>query len=231
MRVLLLHALPFDGRMWDREVEWLGPRAVAPTLYDAGDSLQQWAATAADVMGSEPFIAVGCSVGGSCALEVAALVPDQVAGLVLIGAKAGVRPEPAVRDGALATLASGGMEAAWPEYWDPLLGGAVDPGVRATARSRAIDMDPKLIANGITALHDRRPLDTFAAAWTKPLIGISGDHDATPPWSTVQQLATGPARRFHLVEGCGHYVNLERPAEFRTVLQGELDRIEHSPLN
>jgi hypothetical protein len=85
-------------------------------------------------------VVVGNSVGGSCALEVARAAPDQVEAVVLVGAKAGVRPDPALRAEAVGTLADGGI--------------------------------------------------------------VTG----------------APDRQFHLVPNCGHYVNLERPTEFRTLL-------------
>jgi pimeloyl-ACP methyl ester carboxylesterase len=39
------------------------------------------------------LIVVGCSVGGSCALELAVAAPDRIAALVLIGTKAERRPD------------------------------------------------------------------------------------------------------------------------------------------
>lgn len=41
VRLVLLHALPFDHRMWDLTPSVAG--AHSPTLYGAGDSVQQWA--------------------------------------------------------------------------------------------------------------------------------------------------------------------------------------------
>ncbi|HEV7758841.1 MAG TPA: alpha/beta fold hydrolase, partial [Acidimicrobiales bacterium] len=101
MRVVLLHALPFDGRMWRAERDLLGSEALAPSLYRFGARLEDWAQGVLDLVGGEPLVVVGCSVGGSCALEIARAPPDQVAGIVLVGAKAGVRPDPALRDRAV----------------------------------------------------------------------------------------------------------------------------------
>ena len=95
MRLVLLHALPLDGTMWTGATEFPVDATIAPTLYPLGASLEEWAAGVLDLAGPDPFVVVGNSVGGSCAIEVARLAPERVAAMVLVGAKAGVRPEPA----------------------------------------------------------------------------------------------------------------------------------------
>jgi pimeloyl-ACP methyl ester carboxylesterase len=77
-----------------------------------GTTLEQWAQGVLALVRNEPLV-VGCSVGGSCALEVARAAPDQVRGIVLVGAKAGVRPDPAFRDKTIRLLTDHGIEAAW----------------------------------------------------------------------------------------------------------------------
>ena len=44
MRVLLLHAFPFDPAMWEAQRPVLeGHDAVAPALYGRGNSMDAWA--------------------------------------------------------------------------------------------------------------------------------------------------------------------------------------------
>jgi pimeloyl-ACP methyl ester carboxylesterase len=219
VRVVLLHALPFDGRMWRPVRDLLGGEALAPSLYRFGARLEDWAQGVLDLVGDEPCVVVGCSVGGSCALEVARAAPDQVAGIVLVGAKAGVRPDPALRDRAVRLLAEQGLEAAWRTYWRPLFGRDTPTDVLAEVRRLALDQDVDDVIRGVRAFHDRRDLTDFARAWPKPLVVVSGDQDRTPPPSTAARIAaTGPHRRFHLVPGCGHYVPLEHPTTLHTLL-------------
>ena len=130
--VVLLHALPFDGRMWQAEQAWLPGPTLAPTLYRFGSTLEDWASGVLHVAPADPFVIVGCSIGGSCALEVARAAPERVLGIVLVGAKAGVRPEPGVRDEACQVLAERGMEAAWRTWWRPLFGPSTPPETRPT---------------------------------------------------------------------------------------------------
>ena len=225
--VVFLHALPFDGRMWNDLRNVMGARTIAPTLYPLGDSVAEWAEHVLATAGTEPMVVVGCSVGGSCALEVARAAPDQVQAIVLVGAKAGVRPDPNGRDEALRVLTRRGLEQAWQRYWRPRFGRSVAAEVVAEARRWAGDQYLDALARGVRAFHDRRDLSEFASTWTKPLVVVSGDQDRTPSPETARRLVTVTNREFHRVTDSGHYVNLEQPAAFRSILEQILRRVEH----
>ncbi len=216
--MVLLHALPFDGRMWSEADRAVGEKVIAPDLFGLGDSIVEWASAVVAMAGTEELMVVGCSVGGSCALEIARLAPEQVSGIVLVGAKAGVRPDPTLRDESVRVVETRGLAAAWSAYWEPLFGSAAHPGVVAAARDLALSHDVTRVANGLRAFHDRRDHTEFVAGWTKPLVVVSGAQDRTPPVSVARSLGEGPQRQFHLVDDCGHYVNLERPHRLRTIL-------------
>ena len=55
----------------------------APDLYARGDSLEEWAEDVLDTVGNGQLIIAGCSMGGSCTLEVAHMAPDRVSAQVL----------------------------------------------------------------------------------------------------------------------------------------------------
>ncbi len=223
--MVFLHALPFGGQMWHAEVDRETQPAFAPTLYGFGETLQEWAKGVLDLVGTEPFIAVGCSIGGSCALEIAVAAPDQVAGIVLIGAKAGVRADPVFRDAAIRMLETQGMDAAWTKYWQPLFGRSASAEVVAAARRMALEHDVADVVRGVRAFHNRRDLTDIASKLSRRLVVISGDQDLTPPPAATKALTVGPDRRFHNVEECGHYVNLERPALFQRLLDDSVEWI------
>jgi pimeloyl-ACP methyl ester carboxylesterase len=223
VRLLFLHALPLDGRMWSADLERFGDRAVAPDLYGLGDSLGAMAAGALAAAGADPVVVVGCSMGGSCALQIARLAPEQVLGIVLVGAKAGVRPEPSVRDEAIVELRStGGIDAAWSHWWAPLFGPRTSAAIVSAARSIACAQPVEALVRGVRAFHDRDDLTDVAATWTRPLVVVSGEHDRSPPPATTRPLGTGTRRRFHLVEASGHYVNLEQPDLWRHILDDSI---------
>ncbi len=104
---------------WAAQLDLLPGATYAPTLYGFGDRVEDWAAEASKLPRGDQVIIVSCSVGGSCALEVAALAPERVAALVLIGTKAARRPDPALQATAVKTLREQGLEAAWREWWGP----------------------------------------------------------------------------------------------------------------
>src|SRR5262245_48449715 len=205
--------------MWRGERGLLPGAALTPSLYGLGTTLAEWAEGVCSLAGDEPLVVVGSSVGGSCALEVARAAPDQVEAVVLVGAKAGVRPDPALRDEAVRVLAEGGVAAGWRAYWRPLFGRDTPAEAIAEAERMALAQDVDDVVRGVRAFHDRRDLTAFAAAWPKPLVVVSGDQDRHPLPSTAAAIVgEAPDRRFHLVPSCGHYVNLERPTEFRALL-------------
>ncbi len=218
MVAVFLHALPFAGTMWSEFDRGVADRSIAPDLFELGACVEEWAEAVVALAGGEEMVVIGCSVGGSCALEIARLVPDQVSGIVLIGAKAGVRPEPEFRDRAIRLLETQGMEAAWRKYWAPLFGRSTPPDVVESARRRALGQDVGDVVNGVRAFHDRRDLTDLVDGWTKQLVVVSGDQDTTPPASAIRALGNGPRREFHIVANSGHYVNLEQPRRLRSIL-------------
>ncbi len=216
--LLLLHPLPLDASVWPRALWRPGRAVVAPTLYGFGGSIEAWARGALACAGDGSLVVVGCSVGGSTALEVARLAPDRVASMVLIGTKPGHRPEPRFRDEAVRVLESEGIDAAWARYWAPLFAPSADPAVVARARhlARALGVEP--IVRGVRVFHGRPDRTDLARDLDLPVFVVSGEHDRT------SVAAPFPHATFHRVAGAGHYVPLERPDEVVAVVEAAVDR-------
>jgi pimeloyl-ACP methyl ester carboxylesterase len=224
--LLLLHALPLDGSMWASQMDLLPGAVWAPTLYGLGDSIEAWAAAVLQQVPCERLIVAGCSVGGSCALEVAALAPERVAALVLIGAKAGHRPEPAFRDTALALLQGEGVEAAWARYWAPLFSRETDPAVVEAAKQLALRQDPGALARGVSVFHSRPNREALVASWPRPLWVVTGEEDPTPGLEACRRLAaSAPRAQLRVLPSCGHYVSLEQPHVLRALLTEVLEQV------
>jgi pimeloyl-ACP methyl ester carboxylesterase len=95
-QIVFLHGLGGTHRYWEaglEEIEDLG-RMTRVDLLGFGDSPMPWisytvprhvAAIRRALIHDGPFILVGHSLGAALALEYAALYPDQICGLVLIG--------------------------------------------------------------------------------------------------------------------------------------------------
>lgn len=214
----MLHALPLDGTMWRSVVNGFGHDVVAPDLYQLGDTLEEWAAGVLHLAGSGPLVVVGNSVGGSCAIEIARLAPESVRHLVLIGSKAGHRPDPDFRDAAVRLLETQGMTAAWPVYWEPLLGPCAAPATKDWIGRIAHAQRVEDVVRGVRAFHGRADRSAFLAEWPDPVTVVSGEHDIAPRRSRAlaQSLRDG---RHVALQGMGHYAPMEAPAAIRELIE------------
>lgn len=218
--LLLLHALPLDGSMWAAQKGLLPGATYSPTLYPLGDRVEAWAAAALSMTKGDRLIVVGCSVGGSCALELAAIAPNRVAALVLIGTKVKHRPDPAFHAAALKTLDDEGMEKAWERFWAPLFSHSTASQVVDEGRRILLRQSPPDIARGIIAFHSRPSRDRLLATFRRPIIVVTGADDVAPGVEASRaQAASTQGRRLHVIPECGHYVPLERPAELNAILE------------
>jgi pimeloyl-ACP methyl ester carboxylesterase len=220
LELLLLYALPLDGSMWSGQRDILPGSTYAPTLYPFGDSVEEWAVEALKLVKGDRLIVVGCSVGGPCALELAIAAPDRVAALVLIGTKAGHRPDPVLHASALETLQEKGLEEAWRVFWAPLFSSSANSQVISDAKRIALRQSPRDVARGVTAFHSRPSRDQFLSAFPHPLIVVAGADDSAPgPKVSAAQADSAQHGCLHTVPECGHYVPLERPAYLNSILR------------
>jgi pimeloyl-ACP methyl ester carboxylesterase len=220
LELLFLHALPLDGMMWAGQKHLLPDSTYTPTLYPLGDSVEAWAAAALKRVKGDRLIVVGCSVGGSCALELAAVAPDRVAALVLIGTKAGHRPDPALHASALETLREKGLEEGWKVYWAPLFSRSTSNQVIGDAKRITLRQSPLDVARGVTAFHSRPNRDQFLSTFPRPVIVVTGADDSAPGLKvSTAQANSARHGRLHVVPECGHYVPLERPEYLNSILR------------
>jgi pimeloyl-ACP methyl ester carboxylesterase len=196
---VFLHAFPLDGRMWqDQTALW--PDAYAPTLYGFGETMTTWASRVLASAPRGPLTLVGCSMGGSCALEVTRLAPERVRALVLVGAKAGVRHEPHARQRYVAALRARGVDAMWDEI--------APVGARAKAIAREQPLDD--LIRGVNAFHTRPDATSVVErfAGTVQVVVGAADHIGRKI----------PCGEYHVVPDAGHYVNLDQPEWFNALL-------------
>jgi pimeloyl-[acyl-carrier protein] methyl ester esterase len=217
---LFLHALPLDGSMWAGQSVLRPGATYMPTLYPAGDTVQLWAEWALKQAKEERLIVVGCSVGGSCALEVAAMEPGRVAALVLIGTKANRRPNPQMLALVLETIERQGLEAAWKTFWAPLFSKTANPSVVDAAKAMFLRQSAKDIAKGVTAFHTRPSRGDILSAFSGSVTVISGEEDIAPgPEVSAAQARSARQGRFVCIPDCGHYVPLEKPGRLNEILR------------
>ncbi|MGR9537831.1 alpha/beta fold hydrolase [Rhizobium leguminosarum] len=218
--LLLFHALPLDGSMWDRQINLLPGSTYAPTLYSLGDSVEEWAASALNQVNEERIVVVGCSVGGSCALEVAAIASDRVAALVLIGTKARHRLDPILHLSALETMQKEGLANAWDAFWAPLFSKDAAGSVVDAARLTFLRQSPGDVARGVTAFHSRPSRDEILSTFSGQVAVITGAEDTAPgPKVSAAQANSARRGRLYVIPECGHYVPLEQPEYLNSILR------------
>ncbi len=232
--LLFLHGIGADADIWREECAALAP-ALALPLPGYGDaprlaepSVAAYARAVRDRLaaaGPDRVVAVGHSLGGMVALELALLAPERVAALVLVAAPAAFGS----RDGRfqrrfleerLAPLAAGRTLAELaPEAVPALCGPAPDPeGVRRAVAAMA-RVPEAAYRDALAALagFDRR--DALPRL-TQPVLVVAGPHDRRVPPRTLRRLAAAlPRATLAVVEGAGHLVPFERPRAFRAVLR------------
>jgi pimeloyl-ACP methyl ester carboxylesterase len=200
VNVLLLHAWPPDERMWDGQlaaVREAGHEPLAPRLYGRGPSLDGWAAQLLGELDG-PFVAVGASLGGYCALALARRASERVPGLVLVGSRAGAdtAERRAFRDEQIALLRAEG----------------VPPGLET-------DVAAEELAVAQQAMRDRPDLTSVVASFGGPLLVCVGDRDEIVPVPEAQELASSALLgSLEVFEGAGHLLSLEQPERFNAVL-------------
>ncbi len=220
MKIALLHALPFDERMWEPQLEAFAEHEVhAPRLYGLGSSTDEWAL---GVLRELPgrLVAIGASMGGYCASAIARLAPERLEGIVLVGSRADADPpeRAPLRDEWIRIAREQGGEGLWQAAAKNFFAPETDPQVVERAHELAADQDPEGLVRAIEAIRDRID-STEAVTGGVPLLAVAGDRDPLIGPEVAQALAlASPNGRAEIIEGCGHLPNLERPAEFNRVL-------------
>ena len=165
------------------------------------------------------LIVVGCSVGGSCALEIARIAGCRVEALVLIGTKAKHDPNPKFYHESLEYVRSHGVEAAWETYWRPLFQEPCDSAVVPMARDIALRQTKENLTNGLSAFHTRPSLDQFVANSELPIHIVCGDQDTLPGLSYCEELAaTAKNGRLHILNSSGHFVPMVQAQALNSLL-------------
>ena len=207
MKILLLHAMPLDERMWKPQLEALSGQDVeAPNLYDLGGaSVDEWADKL--LASTEDDVAViGASMGGYVGLAMARKAPQRVRGLLLVGSRVGAdTPERrAVRDDQIRTLQDEGIDA-----WAP---SAPAP----PPSERTVDE----LVRAVRALRDRSDSTELARSFRGPLWIAVGDADPFLPVDEAREIVeAAPNGRLEVFEDTGHFPSRDRPERFNELLR------------
>ena len=248
--IIFVHAYPVGRTMWGPQVAHFqqGYRAIAYDCRGFGESDAPLAPdeysqprSVEDLrgllrgLGIRQAAVVGLSMGGNIALHFALNYPAQVAGVVICDTGAG-SDDPlqfrAVTDGWARTAETGGVEgfaAAILEH--PVWAGyaARGPAEAAAMRKMITAHPPRSMAHTARGTLGQRPpifaLEERLRTLAVPSLIVVGERDLAciaPSQFLADRI---PDAQLNVMEGCGHFNNLERPAEFNRILEAFFRKI------
>ena len=238
--LVLLHAFPFDSRMFDSVRADLSAAATmltpdlrgfgsGPPLGDATPDLALLADDVVDAMdaaGMHRAVLGGVSMGGYVALALLRRHPERVKGLVLVDTRSGPDDAAAVeRRQGVAARADGGDVASGPDAIAPLVAAGSSDDIRATLAAIADSVPAATIAWAQRAMAGRPDSTAVLAAASVPVLIVVGEQDAVTPPAAAHEMAAA-ARDAELVElpGAGHLTPAEDPEGFAVVVLDWLSR-------
>lgn len=234
-RYLLLHAFPFNGAMWETVEELLraeGHEVLAPDLRGFGSAPLGDRGPAIDVMvedmlallGEEPAVIAGCSMGGYVALGIATRRPDLVAALALVDTKATADAEVArAHRGRIAGLAEDGGD--WSAGMiDGLLGETTRssrPDLVATVEGALAAAPRATVAWAQRAMAARSDARASLALLTAPVAVVMGEEDTMSPLAEQDLIREAvPHAAWLPIPLAGHLTPLEAPEAVAAALLG-----------
>lgn len=237
--LLLLHAFPFDGRLWKGQVDAFAAahQVVIPDLRGFGRSrglgpavsmtqMAQDVVALMDELKIERARVLGLSMGGYVALSLLAQRPERVERLILCDTRASADSAEARQGRArqLALLHGGGGVAG---LFDQLLPRLVSPRTgdttRETLRQIALDQTVASVSGAVVALRDRPDHTETLRGCKIPVLGVVGSDDAmTTPEETQAMMDLTPQGTTAEIPGAGHLSCIENPDIFNQTVLGWL---------
>ena len=227
--LVLVHAFPLDGRMWEATAKALDGRCrvIAPDMPGFGEStlggrdrsiadMADDLALLLDWLGLDRAAVGGLSMGGYVSLAFAARHPARLERLILADTRAAADSETvrAGRADALALVAKGGVAALVERQLAALLSPGASESVREQVRNLG-KQTPAGVSAGLRALRDRPDRQAELANIRCPTLVVVGKEDKISPPAEMAGIASAISGA-HLVEiaGAGHLSNLESPEAF-----------------
>jgi 3-oxoadipate enol-lactonase len=226
--LVLLHAFPFDRRMW-KQTAAPGRQLILPDLRGFGESplrpfaiadLADDVASLLDALGLPRAGIGGLSMGGYVALAFARRHPHRTEALFLADTKAG--PDtPEARQGradAIELVKGQGVATYLEKQLARLVAPAAPESVRSLLRTLG-NQRPEAVIAGLEALRDRPDRRPELPAIGCPTLIIVGSEDSLTPPAEAQAMAKAiPGARLEEIAGAGHICNLEAPEAFSAAL-------------
>jgi 3-oxoadipate enol-lactonase len=226
--LVLLHAFPFDRRMWSEELARLSDvrRVIAVDLRGFGAS-PLWGEPTIDELGDDvialldelgvPMASVcGLSMGGYVALSLVERHRGRVAALVLADTRAAGDGEVAraAREATMRQVRSDGTAAFLDGVPERLLSRHASDDLRQRVRSLCVERGEIILA-ATRAMAHRPDRTALLQRIDCPTLVVCGGEDTTSPAPEMRSLAAQiPGAEYVEIAGAGHLSNLEAPDRF-----------------
>ena len=228
--VVLLHSLAGNSTHWSKQLEHLRRtrRAVALDLRGHGGSeppkngdysitgMVGDVAAAVDTLGLKSFVLVGHSMGGGVALAYAGQHPERVAGLVLVDPIGDGKQIPAAEAQSFLSGLESSYDSASTAYWTSIAG------AESAVRDRLLEdlrrTPEEAVIQGLRSVMQFDP-DPALASFAGPKLSVVTPHNDMP--FSLHRLGNGFPHV--VVEGTGHWIQLDKPEEFNRLLDDFLD--------
>jgi pimeloyl-ACP methyl ester carboxylesterase len=238
--LLFLHGVGGGHAAWDRQLPYFAARGYRALAWDQPGyggtqpvdpyDLEQVATALRRLIGSEPAILVGHSMGGFVAQEACARFPECVRALVLCFTSAAfggsgsdfARQFIAAR---IAPLDDGRTMAEIAARLMPAMRGSrSEPDGLALAERVMAAVPPETYRKAVrllTTFDRRKQLEHIRV----PTLLVAGGDDRVAPAAVMERMAQKiPGAEFALLEGCGHLGPMDRPDPFNAALAEFLER-------
>ena len=239
--LLLLHAFPLNGRMFEPQLEALSGdrRVIAPDYPGFGRSPRTPAQPDVryyaegvrgllDRIGVDRVVLGGVSMGGYVAFECMRAFPERISGLVL----ANTRPDPdseeiqATRKEMALRVAREGIGVLVELQMNRLLSPATrknDEGLVEKVRSIILENTPDGAVAALGAMRERPDSTPLLAEIRVPTLVIGGEDDSISSPEVMAAMAEKiPGARHVTLPNAGHLSNLEDQRGFNTALKESL---------
>jgi pimeloyl-ACP methyl ester carboxylesterase len=242
--LLLLHAFPLGLAMWEHQSDDLANSVQVIRFDDRGfgssppgsgpltmDQIADDAAALLDLLGHEKALVGGSSMGGYASLAFARRHGARLAGLILVGTRAGADSEEgrkrrshlasrALEDGARPVVEAflPGLVGETSHKERPDLVASVDQAIMRTA--------PRGLANALLGMGAREDSTPSLKEISVPTLVVCGLEDTLTPPAESEALQRGiRGSRLELIERAGHLPGLENPGAFNAVVRAFLGTV------
>jgi pimeloyl-ACP methyl ester carboxylesterase len=236
--VVLLHAFPLNGRMFEPQMEALseGRRVVAPDYPGFGRSPRtpaqpdvRYYAEAVrrllDRLGIKRVVLGGVSMGGYVAFGCLRLFPERMSGLILANTRAEPDSEEMRenRKNMARRVAEEGVEVLIELQMERLLARDTlenDEAVVEKVRAMIFESSPNGVVAALGAMRDRPDSTPLLESIEVPTLVIGGEEDGISSPEVMGAMAEKiPNSRHVTLARAGHLSNLETPEGFNAALK------------